>query len=184
VSTTLLRSNTARVRCPLIRITTDSGMPTLRARVMKLRRRSWNQRLWSPAAATARRNGGVRAREGAQGEPADDVQHAEARWVERSPGADRLTRGRGPADRRRRTMTDEELSIRPTSAGDEAILRLSSPRAHSFRMISRRRARNTFWSSRAGIKAACRGPSRRWPRRPCARAPWPGPCCVSARPAP
>jgi hypothetical protein len=42
VSTTLYRSNTARVRCPLIGMTTDSGTPTLRARVMKLRRRSWN----------------------------------------------------------------------------------------------------------------------------------------------
>src|SRR5262249_37904066 len=37
-------------------MTTDSGTPTLRAGVMKLRRRSWNQRPWSSAASTARRN--------------------------------------------------------------------------------------------------------------------------------
>ena len=42
-------SNTARVRWPLVRMTTDSGTPTLRARVMKLRRRSWNQRPSSSA---------------------------------------------------------------------------------------------------------------------------------------
>jgi len=38
-------------------MTTDSGTPTLRARVMKLRRRSWNQRPSRPVATTARRNG-------------------------------------------------------------------------------------------------------------------------------
>lgn len=37
------------VRCPLIRMTTDSGTPTLFARVMKIRRRSWNQRPGSSA---------------------------------------------------------------------------------------------------------------------------------------
>ena len=44
------RSNTVRGRCPLIRITTDSGIRCLRARVRKLRRTSWNHRPSSFAA--------------------------------------------------------------------------------------------------------------------------------------
>jgi len=88
VSTTLYRSNTARVRCLLIRITTDSGTPTLRARVTKLHRRSWNQRPLSFAASSARWNAFRRSAHARTGRTGGAPQA--------SPASPRAARRRGP----------------------------------------------------------------------------------------